>query len=199
MGVFWGPGLVGGARRRRPGSEQRVRSASRPPRPPSHSLCFFELLRRPRCVSSGAHPRSASSGELGSRPPGADSLPGRRERPGFGPGAPLCRGGRTGASRRQPTLRGDPLPPALQAPLIFPHADLLPGPTQGTGTSLAVLLEFTAPLEFLGTHFFGLCCKALARLAFKVKAFGTGIYFYVAAIRQLNEQAQIDQSSFSRF
>lgn len=108
------------------------------PTAPAQPLAlFFELLRPPRRVSSGARPGSAASREVTSRLLGADSLPGRRERLGFGPGAPVCGGGRTGASRRQPTLRGDAPPPALRAPLAFPHAALLPGPTQGTGTSLA--------------------------------------------------------------
>lgn len=57
--------------------------------------------------------------------------------------------------------------PSPKGPFSPPHVALLLGPTQGAGTSLAVPLEFAAPVEFLGTGFFGLCCNALARYLFK--------------------------------
>lgn len=95
---------------------------------------------------------------------GADPLPRRCKRLGFGPRR---------SSLVRPADDGEQATTGSEGwlPSTRPHSALLPGATQGAGTSLAVPLEFAAPLEFLGTHFFGLCCSALVRHSFENKSF----------------------------
>ena len=159
---------------RRLGSERRVRSAPRPPRrplPPATRFVFFLNSCIGQAVCALGRIWDVSGVRILQRveEPPADSLPRRCERLGFDPGASLGRGRRTGARRRQPHSEGRPIPSIPKSPAGLSPPAFAPEPYTGNRNPL----EFVAPLQFLGTGFFGLCWKALACRSFKAKALGT--------------------------